>query len=330
MSTTLQANSFIVTQEAELAAKYPNVIEPFWENQVTKTSFKGQEDIKIQTAWVVHPDSKGTIVLSSGRTESSIKYKETIYDLYQNGYSVFSLDHRGQGQSGRMAKNPDKGHVEDFSYFVADLNTFVEKIVLPNSPDKTKKPNLLCHSMGGAIGALYVLSYPDTFEKVVFSSPMFGLDAPLPQWLVSGIINTHSFFNNVFGDDPWYFLGQGDTAEYLFEGNVVTQSKVRFDFSEKAFNEADVALGGITTGWLKASIWAMSYIEENASSINLPVLLLQSGSDVVVANEAQDRVCNAMGNCILNKIEGAQHELLMEQDQYRNPAMNAILTFFAE
>lgn len=327
MPTTLQATNFAITQEAELATKYDNVILPFWENQVSKLSIKGKENVDIQTAWVIHPQSKGSIVLSSGRTEAGIKYKEVFYDLYQNGYSVFTLDHRGQGQSGRMLENTDKGYVEDYSYFVEDLHTFVEQRVLPNS---SQRPKLLCHSMGCAIGALYLLSYPDTFSKVVFSSPMFGINAPIPEWLGNAIISTHGFFNTLFGSEAWYFPGQGDAGDEPFSSNVVTSSKVRFAISEKEFALADVALGGITTDWLKSSLWAMNYIKENAKDIKIPALLLQSGADTVVNNAAQDEVCNSMPDCILKPIKGAKHELMIEQDKYRNPAMSAMLSFFAE
>ena len=226
-----------------------------------------------------------------------------------------------------MAENPDKGYVEDYAFFVADLHSFIEQTVLPNSKHK---PNFLCHSMGCAIGALYILSYPDTFAKAVFASPMFGLDIPFPGWLTSGILNTHLFFNDIFGSDPWYFLGQDDKQEEVFEGNAVTHSEVRFNIIEKEFAQADAALGGITTEWLKRSIWAMQYVQENAQDIKIPVLLLQSGADTIVANAAQDENCNNMPNCILKKVEGAKHELMMEQDQYRNTAMNALLTFYAE
>lgn len=321
-----QAQNFLFTQETELPEKYRTVIEPFWQNQVQKGQFTGQENVSIHTAWVKHPDSKGTIVLSSGRTEGSVKYKEVFFDLYQNGYSIFTLDHRGQGQSGRMASNSDKGHVEDFSFYAADLKTFIDQVVLPES---TTQPHFLCHSMGCAIGALYLMNHPDTFDKVVFSSPMFGINAPIPEWLAKGIVSTHGFFNGVFSDEPWYFPGQGDKQHEAFAGNSVTHSKVRFEQSEQAFEEVNAALGGITGGWLKAALWAMKTIEQNAAQITTPALLLQSGGDTIVANEAQKRVCEKMPNCQLIIVDDAKHELLLEQDQFRNVALSEILTFFA-
>lgn len=327
MSLATQADTFSISQEAHLPQTYETHIKPFWDEQVQKSHFLGEQGVRIHTAWIIHPQSRGTIVISSGRTEGSIKYKEVFYDLYQNGFSVFTLDHRGQGQSGRMASNPDKGHVEDFSFFVSDLHAFVVQKVLPQSQ---QQPQLLCHSMGCAIGALYLLSYPDTFAKVVFSSPMFGINAPIPYWLAKGVLATQDLFNSVLSDEPWYFLGQGDKKPEPFEGNDVTHSEVRYQISVAEFEEANAALGGITGQWLKSSIWAMQYIEEHASSISTPSLLLQSGGDTVVDNKVQEKVCTAMPDCQLVVIPEARHELLLEQDQYRLQAMNALLAFFSE
>ena len=87
-------------------------------------------------------------------------------------------------------------------------------------------------------------------------------------------------------------------------------------------------MGGITTGWLQASLQAMKYIRENAGNIKTPSLILQAGADTIVNNKSHEIVCNAMSECVLKPINGAKHELMMEQDQFRNPTMNAIVTFF--
>ena len=113
----------------------------------------------------MHPEASASVVISSGRIESLVKYKELVYELYQNGYSVFIHDHRGQGMSGRLALNLQIGYVSDFDDYLQDLNIFVEQVVKPNSVAQLK---LLCHSMGSAIGALYCLAHPEDFEQVVF------------------------------------------------------------------------------------------------------------------------------------------------------------------
>ena len=321
----LNAAPFVLSMEAQLEQAYVDAIEPFWQAEVKTHKFEDDTGMTIHTAWVIHPRSKGSIVISSGRTEGSIKYKEVFFDLYRNGYSVFTLDHRGQGQSGRVAHNPDKGYVADYQLFVANLHTFIENTVRPNSP---RQPNLLCHSMGCAIGAMYLHTYPDTFAKAVFSSPMFAIQSPIPAWLAEGLIGVHGFLNQVFSDQPWYFPGQGDKQPIVFAHNVVTHSPMRYRIAQREFDQLDVALGGVTTAWLSSSLRAMAFIEQNAVNITTPALLLQSGGDTVVDNNVQNQVCTAMPDCKLMTVADAKHELLLEQDQYRVPAMTALLLFF--
>ncbi|MGO8654096.1 alpha/beta fold hydrolase, partial [Rhizobium ruizarguesonis] len=78
-------------------------------------------------------------MISSGYGESFFKYREIVYDLWQEGYQVYILDHRGQGFSERLIRpnkaqelDPravkrvhDLGYVENFDDFVDDLKTFV-------------------------------------------------------------------------------------------------------------------------------------------------------------------------------------------------------------
>lgn len=47
---------------------------------------------------------------------------------------------------------------------------------------------LYAHSMGGAVGALYVKAHPDAFRGAVFTSPMIRAQtAGLPIWAAGGI-----------------------------------------------------------------------------------------------------------------------------------------------
>ena len=42
------------------------------------------------------------------------------------------MDWRGQGHSSRQLADPRKGHVESFSDFEIDVETFMQQVVLPN------------------------------------------------------------------------------------------------------------------------------------------------------------------------------------------------------
>src|SRR4030095_13442910 len=92
-------------------------------------------ELQIKYITFVQPDmssAKGAIVIASGRTEAYLKYKELIFDLWNNGYSIYIHDHRGQGSSDRelgVKSSPQKGHVEKFNFFVSDLRKFVTDVV---------------------------------------------------------------------------------------------------------------------------------------------------------------------------------------------------------
>ena len=318
------SNQYVFTKEHNLTVTYKKAIQPFWQNEVTQGDFQGVKNVKIAYAFIKHPQPIGSIVISSGRIESMLKYKEVVFDLFQNGYSVFIHDHRGQGLSGRMLENKQMGYVDDFFDYVADFKAFMDQVVLLHSQHR---PNLLCHSMGGAIGALTILRYPTLFKNVAFSAPMFGIRPALPDWFANILLNLHDSLNQQVA----YFFGQKDYERHPFENNNLSHSQIRYYlFREEYQYSPEVQLGGVTGHWLRAARQAMEEIEQRAAEFPIPGLALQAGSDTIVDNTRQTRVVRNMPNTRLNVIAGAKHELLEEQDQYRVPCLTEILGFFAE
>ena len=176
----------------------------------------------------MHPDAIGSVVISSGRIESLVKYKEVVYDFYQNGYSVFIHDHRGQGLSGRMLDNPQIGYVQCFDDYVSDFKQFIDQVV---SESSQHKPKLLCHSMGGAIGALTVMRYPELFDRVAFSAPMFGIRPSLPNWFANLLLSLHAVLNKKNA----YFFGQKNYESKPFKTNELTHSEIRYQIFRQEY-----------------------------------------------------------------------------------------------
>lgn len=326
LETTFESSNFDREIDSVILQRYNQHIKPFWQNKVANGLFGGENGVSIHYAYIVHPNPVNTVVISSGRIESLVKYKELVYNLYHAGYSVFIHDHRGQGLSGRMTANPHQGYVDHFDDYVADLKTFFDKVV---SPKSATQPKLLCHSMGSAIGALYLIKYPKDFSQAVFSAPMFGIKPALPNWFARGLIKIQFVLEKSFSTHPCYFWGQGNYNPDDFASNSLTHSESRYLIFRQEYEEnPQLKLGGITIKWLSCALDAIEFIERNASKIETPSLVLQAGADEIVDNAKQDKVCQSIKRLKKVRIEGAKHELLMEMDEYRDICLKSLLQFF--
>lgn len=311
-----------ITQSSELEKIYTTEISPYYD-RVKLHYFLGEEALKIAYKIFLVPNAKANIVISSGRTEGMFKYKELIYDLNRNGYSVYIYDHRGQGYSGRMAKDSQLGHIDNFMNYVEDMKTFFNDYV-----NKDRKIFLLAHSMGGAIASLYIEKYIYDFDGVVLTSPMHQPDlisARLTKMVCTLIKKRESNRDKyIFGEVSY------DDSEAIFNKNKLTHSKIRFDLTLREYEQnPELKIGGPSVKWVsEACEWSHNSVEM-AENIQIPVLLMQAAKDTIVNLKPQEEFCRTtLGFCKGIKIDGAYHELLVEEDEIRNRAMSAMFDFF--
>jgi len=284
--------------------------------------FTGEDSVAIYfKIFKQQKPKKGAILISSGRTEAAIKYKELIFDLYSNGYSIYILDHRGQGLSGRMTKDPDMGYVDDFQFYINDLKHFYDQYLLPKNHKKTY---LLAHSMGGAIGMTYLEQFPNDFHAAAFSSPMLGLKIPIC-----------TAVKLLVGEEIEYALGetkyQDDKTN--FEENTLTGSKIRYQRMIEVFDEnPKTKLGGATYQWINKSCQQFDSIFKNIEKIQTPFILFSAQNDQIVAISAHqefvEKAKELNKNCKAFLVDNAQHELFIEKDEQRIETVNETLLFF--
>ena len=216
-----------ITQANELNVIYTTTIKPHFDTKELNY-FSSFDSLKIAYKYFPVKNSKATIVIASGRTEGMVKYPELIYDLNNNGYSVYIYDHRGQGFSGRITTDLRLGYVKDFFDYVKDLKYFVKNIVKHD-----KKLFLLAHSMGGQVASLYAQRYTNDFDALVLSSPMHQPKL-LSEFTTNFLCDSVEY---TLDDTPKYMLGKFyfDFAENNFFINVLTHSEVRYSIVNESY-----------------------------------------------------------------------------------------------
>ena len=313
------------SDEDSLPRRYPTEILPAYEMGEAGT-FTGVGGVSIGYRVFRVTGERGAVVLLPGRAESVLKYAEVIADVVDEGYSVFAMSHRGQGESGRMTDDPQLGYVEFFQDYVDDLDRFVNAVVR-----RSEHPRLflLAHSMGGAIALLYLDEHPDVFGAVALSAPMLELDTgAFPESaalsIASGVCSRGSGKSFAAGQtrfDP--DIGFDDP------GNVVTHSRIRYDLKMAALREhPELALGGASYRWLCEALQATSLVQTLGMYSNVPTLLFQAGSDTLVQADGQDRYCDEAARCQKVVYGDSYHEVLMERDAVRNDALTKTIKFF--
>ncbi len=314
--------------EAELSEKSADIAQ-FWQTHVTQGQFAAHDQRALHFAYTLPANAKAVIVLVNGRTESVLKYQELFYELTNAGYAVFSYDHRGQGLSSRLLDNSHKGHVENFQDYVADLFVFVDQVV----KTKTDLPRfVMAHSMGGAITSFALAQRSNDFVAAALMSPMHAPNAELVFGARDGCrLETMLGWSCSdcfagFTDQPFKDRG--------FDGNVYTHSQLRYQrFMQVYQQHPQIQLGGPTWQWLAQACAVEDAVIAQAPQIKTPMLVLQASADQAVTAEAQQAFCQASQFCAHQQvltIKDARHELMIEADQYRIPALQAVFTFFAE
>jgi len=313
----------VAVQETELETSFDSRILPFFSSQFQFGTLQGAGGVPIHYAKREITEAQAALIIVDGRTEYADKYAELLYDLKDLPWSFYIYDHRGQGRSGRLLNDPQKGHVDSFSNYVNDLKRFIKTIVKRN----TQSPLfILAHSMGGTIAALYGMENPGILNGMIFCSPMLRINTmPFPgkiaRLLAQGMTALGDGDLYVFGGRPY------DPARD-FAGNDLTHSAARFKLNKKILEQfPENQLGSPTFQWLTESFKGMAEARENAGKLKTPVLIIQGDADTVVGRKAEKNFCSQLPNCTLVHCAEGRHELLMEKDAIRNTVLERIKQF---
>ncbi|PHM23140.1 lysophospholipase L2 [Xenorhabdus ehlersii] len=310
-----------LNREPQFSAFTNGLLLDFWQTREER-QFVGIDNIPIHYVSFCSPYHDKTLVILPGRSESYVKYPEVAYDFYHLGYDVFVIDHRGQGRSGRMLDDRQKGHVEEFDHYVDDLAKFIE---LEVAPRQSHRYYAMAHSMGGAILSRFLIRYQEPiFRAVALCAPMFGINLPMPRWLANFLVNQAE--PNVKRRNA-YALSTGQWRPLPYFINLLTHSYARYQRYLRYYADyPELRLGGPTYHWMRESMLMGDNLIENAGKIQTPLIVLQASEDKIVSNRELLAFCASHQNPLI--IQGAHHEILFEKDVLRAQALNAICDFF--
>lgn len=269
--------------------------------------------IAIRVAFWAEPQAaspRGTVLLLQGRAEFIEKYGEIIGLLRGRGFCVASFDWRGQGGSGRQLPDIAKGHVEEFSDYLHDLDVVIEEMRRRALPEPY---HLIAHSMGGAIALLAMDRGGLSFERAILSAPMVriaGAAAKPGAALLAKLLVSLGFATAFVP-----FGGSAPVGCKPFANNPLTSDPGRYA-RNAAWQQSEprLQIGDPTIGWVDAAFEAIARFDDDdfGAANRVPVLFLLAGSDQVVDSRAAAALAQRMRGASAIPLLGARHEIMME------------------
>ena len=301
----------LIVKDKDFLKSMDEVIHPFIKDKFCQGHFTTPDGLKINYEYGLNPDAKGNIVISHGYCEFITKYYEIMYYLYNMGYSVFMVDHRGHGLSDRQVDGYSMVYVKNFNDYVKDFNQFINEVVLPNSSGK--ELILYAHSMGGAVGIRYLETYPDVFKRAVLNSPMIAMNLDNTPAAAIKAVTIGSLLPGV---GKKYTPGQIEyNGEYKYpKCSTISEERYKYQYAERE-REPHYQSNGASMSWSREAFNISKKILKNAPKVQIPVILCQAGRDTLVALEPQNEFVRLCQSVKLVRFEESKHEIFNATDE---------------
>lgn len=229
--------------------------------------------------------TKAVVVLVHGMGEHSTRYANFVVPkLVENNFSVVTFDMFGHGKT-----SGKRGHNPSFEAVLESVATVIKKAkeLFPNKPIF-----LYGHSMGGNTVINYVLRKNTDLKGVVATSPFLQLAFQPPKIkLALGKLLLKIAPSVVMGNelDP-KDMSRDDLEVAKYIKDPLIHHKISPNYSIK---------------FIETGLWAI----ENASKLNVPILLLHGTGDKIIDYKGTQAFANATAKATLKLYKGAYHEL---------------------
>lgn len=287
------------------------------------SSFDGND---IFYRYYLNDNAKGNLVVVHGFTENSEKFLEMIYYFHLGGYNVFSYDQRGHGYSYREVEDTSISHINRFDEYVNDLECYISSVVKKSSPDLPLY--LFAHSMGGAVGIVYMMKHPDEFKKAVLTAPMvFPQTGGVPVFLTKAMVKGFCLVGK--SKERVFVHSEFDPAPDFENSNDTSKARYLYVNSLKCGNNLYHNCSA-SYSWVNESLKVTKTIlnKNNCKKINTSILLLQAETDGAVKKEYQNKFVSMLKDGALKEIKGSKHEIYLSTNDVMEKYLNNIFNFF--
>jgi acylglycerol lipase len=238
--------------------------------------------------------AKGVLLLVHGLAEHLERYAHVASYFAERGFVVLALDYRGHGRS----EGP-RVHVDRFDRFVDDVALLRQKA----HADHPGLPlYLIGHSQGGLVALRSALSDPARLAGAVVSSPVLGVHRDArPSVLTVALARVLSV-----------------VAPGLRLPNHVIAERVSRDPDVVAAYRRDPLVSRrVSSRWYVSLQNAVADTHARAGSFPVPLLLMVSGSDLIVDPEAAARWASRAPASLVEFVrwDGLYHEMFNEPER---------------
>lgn len=310
--------------ESDYENQMKNTVEPALDAVRQSDTFRVADGTELTVSLYPARSPRGSVVIVHGFSETAEKYRELIWYFLNENYTVLTYDQRGHGRSTRTAP-ANVTHATAFEDYVEDLHALLEA-----KAEKLPRPlYLFSHSMGGAVGALFLITYPGFFEKAVLSSPMIaarhdGLGLHACRGICLFCMKTGRAAKRIFvsgkASDP-----TGETLE-----TSAADSAARFEYYRQ-LRLADPVLfcGAPTYNWTYVSLGVTKKILAKGAPecVKIPILLFSADNDTLVQRKPQQELIRRVAHGTF-VTEPSKHEVYAAGDAVLYPYLDRIFNFY--
>ncbi len=282
--------------------------------------YRGAGGLRLRVGfWPARGAARGTVFVSPGRSEPIEKYYEVVRDLIDRDFAVVVHDWRGQGLSARLLPDRLKCHARSAEEFLDDYQRLLDTF-----EDRAPKPWLMmAHSMGAALNLMTLVKGEPRVSGALFTNPMLRVKTGKHSlWAVNFQTNWQINHGRASDYVPELF---DDPFEHTFENDALTHDAARYEiWREQLFACPHLAVGTPTWGWLSFALKVGEGLlrDKNkvAKKVRTPVVMIASGDDRIVNKQSAKQFSRKLGKAQYIEVAGAEHEILIEAEEYRREA----------